>query len=171
MRSLDTPRLRLEPQVAAHAAEMFAVLSDPAIYEFENQPPESAEALQSRYRKLESRASADGSQRWLNWIVRLRHDGAAIGYVQATVLGNGQALIAYEFGSRWWGRGYAHEATRAALGELRERFGVTAVGAVFKRANHRSRRLLERLGMQAPEPGMFPGQLTEADEDARVTTL
>ena len=41
IRPLETPRLVLEPQVAAHADEMFIVLSDPAIYEFENAPPGS----------------------------------------------------------------------------------------------------------------------------------
>jgi hypothetical protein len=33
MRIIATDRLRLEPQVATHAEEMFRVLADPAIYE------------------------------------------------------------------------------------------------------------------------------------------
>jgi hypothetical protein len=33
MRVIRTPRLALEPQVAAHAEAMVDVLSDPAIYE------------------------------------------------------------------------------------------------------------------------------------------
>ena len=39
-----------QPQyyLAAHADEMFVVLSDPAIYEFENAPPASADALRER---------------------------------------------------------------------------------------------------------------------------
>lgn len=41
MRTVTTPRYVLEPQVAAHAHELFAVLADPAIYEFENAPPAS----------------------------------------------------------------------------------------------------------------------------------
>jgi hypothetical protein len=43
MRVIETGSLTLEPQTAAHAEEMFAVLSDPAIYEYENQPPPSLE--------------------------------------------------------------------------------------------------------------------------------
>lgn len=39
MRTIEASRCVLEPQVAAHACEMFSVLSDPAIYEFENEPP------------------------------------------------------------------------------------------------------------------------------------
>jgi RimJ/RimL family protein N-acetyltransferase len=171
MRTLDTSRVVLEPQRAAHADEMFGVLCDPAIYEFENQPPASADALRERFRALESARSPDGSQLWLNWIVRLRDTGAAIGYVQATVLDDAKALIAYEFGSLWWGRGLAHEAAAAVIDELRTRHGVTAVGAVFKRTNHRSRRLLQRLGMRVPGGGEFPAGLAEADEDVMVLVL
>ncbi|MGB2816450.1 MAG: GNAT family N-acetyltransferase [Burkholderiaceae bacterium] len=171
MRVLETTRLVLEPQGAAHAEVMYGVLSDPAIYEFENEPPVSLESLRERYRKLESRRSPDGSQLWLNWVVRLRSDGTAIGYVQATVLPEARALVAYEFGSAWWGQGLAYEATVAAIGELRDRHGVTAAGAVFKRANHRSRALLVRLGMRAAGEGEFPHGLAEADESAMVLLL
>ena len=171
LRTLEASRVVLEPQQAAHADEMFGVLSDPAIYEFENQPPASADALRERFRKLESACSPDGSQLWLNWIVRLRDTGAAIGYVQATVLEDARALIAYEFGSAWWGRGLAQEATTVGIYELRTRYGVTVVGAVFKRTNHRSRRLLERLGMHVPGAGEFPAGLAESDEDAMVLIL
>jgi ribosomal-protein-alanine N-acetyltransferase len=38
MRVIQTGNLTLEPQTTAHAEEMFAVLSDPAIYEYENEP-------------------------------------------------------------------------------------------------------------------------------------
>ena len=41
LRTLSTSRCTLEPLVVKHAPEMFHVLSDPAIYEFENQPPQS----------------------------------------------------------------------------------------------------------------------------------
>ena len=43
MRVIETGSLTLEPQTAAHAEEMFAVLSGPAIYEYENQPPPALE--------------------------------------------------------------------------------------------------------------------------------
>lgn len=62
MRTIATARLALEPQVAAHADEMFVVLADPAIYEHENEPPASVEWLRERYRRLESRRSPDGRE-------------------------------------------------------------------------------------------------------------
>jgi len=166
MRTLETPRLVLEPQVAAHADEMFVVLGDPAIYEFENTAPASVEALRERYRTLESRRSPDGTQLWLNWTVRLKAEHLAIGYVQATVLADATALIAYEFNSAWWGRGLAHEAVSASMQELKRGQGVQRLGAVFKSRNERSRRLLVRLGMQPARPGQFPSALAAADESA-----
>jgi hypothetical protein len=104
MRTLTAAQCILEPLVAAHAREMFAVLSDPAIYEFENQAPPSEAWLAERYGRLERRSSADGSQTWLNWVVRLPSSELA-GYVQATVFRSGAALIAYELASRHWRKG------------------------------------------------------------------
>lgn len=171
IRPLETPRLVLEPQVATHADEMFIVLSDPAIYEFENAPPISTAALRERYRALELRQSPDGAQLWLNWTVRIKDSGVAIGYVQATVLPDAEALVAYEFNSAWWGRGLAHEAVAAVMHELRQHLGVTRFGAVFKTANERSRRLLARLGMCPATDGQFPSALVEAGESAMSMVL
>ena len=150
MRTLRTSRLVLEPQLAAHAEAMFDVLADPAIYEYENAPPESVEALRARYAYLEARRSPDGAQQWLNWVVRLVEDdagrGPLVGYVQATVHADGRAGVAYEFASAWWHRGLAAEATRAMIDELAARHGAKRLTALLKARNERSRRLLERLG-------------------------
>jgi [ribosomal protein S5]-alanine N-acetyltransferase len=147
MRTLATDRLQLEPQLAAHADEMFVVLSDPAIYEFENHPPPSAAWLRARYAGLESRRSADGRDQWLNWVLRL-HTGELIGYFQASIFAGGAASIAYELSSTWWGKGLAHEAADCVMAELAGHYRVHRLSAVLKAGNHRSRRLLERLGMR-----------------------
>lgn len=138
----------LEPQVAEHAAEMFRVLGDPAIYEYENEPPRSLEWLRERFATLETRQSPDGEQLWLNWVVRLRGAGL-IGYVQATVFPTGRAAIAYVLSSEYWGRGLAAEACQAMIAELAEHYRVVTVYAIFKRRNVRSARLLARLGFVA----------------------
>jgi RimJ/RimL family protein N-acetyltransferase len=171
MRTLSTARLVLEPQRAGHAAEMFGVLADPAIYAHENAAPPSVDWLAGRYARLESRRSPDGREQWLNWVVRLGHEGPLIGYVQATVRERGQALVAYEFNSRHWGQGYAGEALRALLAELAARWAVVQAQAVLKRSNARSLALLQRLGFgpggaaQAATPGV------PADECLMVLAL
>jgi ribosomal-protein-alanine N-acetyltransferase len=164
MRAIEAVRFTLEPQMAAHAEEMFAVLSDPAIYEYENEPPPSVEWLRARFTKLESRHSPDGQERWFNWVIRLP-TSELIGYVQATVHSDARAAIAYELSSAYWGRGLASEAVDAMLGELQERYQVRSLSAVFKRGNQRSRRLLERLGFVPASPeehlkrAVEPGEL------------
>ena len=164
MRVIETPTLTLEPQLAAHAEEMFAVLSDPAIYEYENEPPPSVEWLRARFARLESRQSADGREQWLNWVIRLP-TSELIGYVQATVHANGRAARAYELSSAWWGRGLASAAVRAVIAELVQQHRVRSLGAVLKRDNQRSLRLLHRLGFSLASPddharlGVEPGEL------------
>ena len=145
MRTLRASGCTLEPLVAAHARGMFAVLSDPAIYEFENAPPPSEEWLADRYRKLEQRRSPDGREQWLNWVVRLP-GGELAGYVQATVRSSAAACIAYELGSRHWRQGIGSSAVAAMLDELRHAYGVHTFAAVLKVANHRSFGLLRKLG-------------------------
>ena len=163
-RTIESPRLTLEPQRSAHAEAMFEVLSDPAIYEHENAPPKSLQWLLERYAKLETRRSGDGSELWLNWVLRERSAGL-IGYVQATVHADGHALVAYELGSAHWGRGLGSEAVMALINELGSQYGVHTVLAIFKRSNRRSRRLLEGLGFALPTPDDALRWPVEADED------
>src|SRR5258706_13331073 len=70
MRVIETGTFVLEPQVVAHAEEMFAVLSDPAIYEYENEPPGSVDELRQRFARLESRRPPAGEQPGANRGVR-----------------------------------------------------------------------------------------------------
>jgi RimJ/RimL family protein N-acetyltransferase len=163
MRVIATPSCTLEPQVAAHADAMFAVLSDPAIYEHENAPPASVGALRERYRKLESRRSGDGREQWLNWVVRVP-DGELAGYVQATVYPDSHAAVAYEFASRYWGRGLARAAVEAMIDELAASYGVRMLSAVLKRGNERSRRFLERLDFARASPERHHESQVETDE-------
>src|SRR6266700_2266436 len=151
MHIIKTASLTLEPQSAAHAQEMFAVLGDPAIYEFENEPPPSLEWLRTRFAKLESRLSADGQEQWLNWVIRVP-TSELIGYVQATVRPEERAAIAYELSSAYWGRGLARDAVEAMISEVVQHYGVCRLFAVLKCENVRSMRLLERLGFSLASP-------------------
>jgi RimJ/RimL family protein N-acetyltransferase len=163
MREIASDRLTLVPQISAHAAEMFLVLGDPAIYQYENAPPQSLEWLRSRFERLESRLSPDGKQRWLNWVIRCS-TSELIGYVQATVRTSGEALIAYELSSAYWGRGLGREAVGAMMSELVELYQVNSFSAILKRPNLRSLHLLGRLGFVAATPEQHAGYTLEIDE-------
>jgi RimJ/RimL family protein N-acetyltransferase len=163
LRTLTATHGTLEPQVEAHAAEMFEVLSDPAIYEFENAPPPSAQWLAERYRRLEARGPADGSEQWLNWVVRLP-GGALAGYVQASVLPSAEAFVAYELGSTHWRQGIGSSAVRAMLEELRTHYGVRIFVAVLKARNFRSEALLRSLGFESGDTDQQARYRDEPDE-------
>lgn len=164
MQTLTIENLTLEPQTAEHAEEMFVLLSDPSIYEFENEPPSSLEWLRQRFEKLESRESADGEQRWLNWVIRVAPSGALAGYVQATILQDASAFVGYELGSAFWGKSIARRAVEAMLLELRKSYGVRQCLAVYKTANFRSERLLKRLGFSAAPESVVQSLHLEPDE-------
>jgi [ribosomal protein S5]-alanine N-acetyltransferase len=163
MRTLSSTELTLEPQLAAHADAMFAVLSDPAIYEYENAPPSSVEWLRMRFQKLETRQSSDGSQLWLNWVIRLPST-ELIGYVQATVYQNATADIAYELSSAHWGKGLASKALVLMLAELVDHYQVDRYYATLKQANHRSARLLLKFGFRVATDAERGNYNPDADE-------
>ena len=163
MRSLDADRLTLVPQTAAHADEMFVVLGDPEIYRHENAPPPSVEWLRERFARLETRTSPDRKEQWLNWVLRVP-GGALIGYVQATLYGNAHAAIAYELSSAYWGRGLASLAVATMIAELAGPYRVRQLGAVLKRENRRSLRLLERLGFSRASAALHAERQVEPSE-------
>lgn len=163
MQDLKAGELSLEPQVAAHADAMFVVLSDPALYEYENQAPLSVYGLRERFLALESRQSRDGSQQWLNWVIRLP-TSELIGYVQATIYADRQTALAYELHSTYWGRGLARQAVSAVMDHLADHYTIDSFFAVLKKENHRSLRLLNRLGFTLGTPDQHVAKEVERDE-------
>lgn len=145
MNTLRAGPIVLEPLEQRHADGMFVVLSDPELHRFTDlAPPESLEHLRRTYAQLESRASPDGHELWLNWIAVL--DGRCIGVVQATVLASGHAWVAYEFAQATSRRGFARGSVAAMLDELRSGYGVRGFMACVEVDNARSIRLLDALG-------------------------
>ena len=162
MQRLEAPGLVLEPLLAGHAREMFALLQDRRLYRhLDEEPPESLEWLKARYARLESRRSADGRQSWLNWVIR-GDDGTAMGYVQATVEGEA-AWVAYVLGSAFQGRGLATHAMAAMLSHLASSHGVTRFLAVVEEANGPSIRLLGRLGFRPASEAERPRHLSATE--------
>lgn len=78
MRTLRAPGLVLEPLVVAHAAELYALLADPALYTYlDYGPPGDVARVAWTYQQLEARQSPDGREQWLNWAVRALDEPAA----------------------------------------------------------------------------------------------
>ena len=109
-----TSRLTLTPLVEEDAEAMVDVLSDVRMYEFTGGRPPTLAELRSRYRQLVVGRSADDSELWFNWIVRI--GGTAVGVMQVTLAADStSADVAWEVGVPWQGRGIAAEAATAVV--------------------------------------------------------
>lgn len=148
---VETARLTLEPLTTEHAAEMVDVLAAPELYRFIGGRPPTPAELRARYATQAVGRSSDGSERWLNWVVRERQTAAAVGFVQATVRqrdGDLRASVAWVLGPAGQHRGQAAEAATAMLAWLRSR-GVTAVDAYIRPDHEASMAVARRCGLRS----------------------
>ena len=154
---IRTARLELWPLTTADAAEMVIVLGDPVLYEFTGEAPLDGDALRDRFQRLASGRSADGRERWHNWIVREATTGRAVGTVQATVTDEGRAAeVAWIIGVAWQGRGYAAESAEAMVDWL-EATGTVTVTALIHPAHSASEDVARSLGL-LPTDAMIDGE-------------
>jgi RimJ/RimL family protein N-acetyltransferase len=154
---ITTERLRLTPLVVDDANEMVTVLGDERMYEFTGGCPPSLDALRERYRRLIVGHSADGSQQWLNWVVRLTAEDLAVGAMQATLTTeHSSADVAWEIGVPWQGRGIASEAASAVVQWLLDQ-GVGTITAYIHPEHHASSRVAASAGL-APTSMVVDGE-------------
>jgi RimJ/RimL family protein N-acetyltransferase len=130
----------LEPLRVEHAREMASVLE------------EAEDSLRARY----VRQVAGRERGWLNWVVRC--DGVAVGYVQATLAGDG-AELAWVVGSPWRGRGIASEGTAAVMEWLASTRAVTRFFAHIDPANAASAGVARRVGLVSTEMVRADGEV------------
>lgn len=142
---LSAPPLILDPLQERHATEIFSLLHDPVLYAFvPEDPPLSLDQLLKRFRTLEGRRSPDGSQLWLNWLVRM--EGAPAGLVQATCDPERKVFIAYEVFDGFRRRGIAVSAVRLMLAHLQHHHLADLVLAYVDTRNVASIGVLGKLG-------------------------
>jgi RimJ/RimL family protein N-acetyltransferase len=131
-----------------HAAELAALLDDPALHRFIGGRPQTLPEVTARLRRQVVGASPDGGQGWLNWVLRLRTaDRAAVGTVQATLTGP-EAELAWVVGTAHQGRGYASEAATAVRDWLRTQ-GIDELTAHIRPEHAASAGVARRLGLVA----------------------
>ena len=155
VKTLETEGPLLEPLLPEHATLSFEDLADERLYRFiPSDPPESLEVLETRYRKLSSRRSPDGSEAWLNFAMRLREEGTQskatyVGTLEATVFPDRSAYLAYTVFFQFWRRGYAREGCARMLTHLLEEHGVRVVAAEMDTRNAASIAPVETLGFES----------------------
>jgi RimJ/RimL family protein N-acetyltransferase len=146
---LESARLVLEPLRPEHADELAPVLDDIALHAFIGGEPDSAEQLRARFERQAGGRSPDGRDAWLNWTVRARPSGKAVGTMQATVTGSGCqtiALLAWVIGVSYQGQGFAKEAAALVVSWLRTR-GVCTVRANIHPGHNASMRVARAVGL------------------------
>ena len=140
-------RLCLEPLKPYHAELLFDGLQSPSIYKFiEDVPPQSVQSLRERYMVLARLQSPDGTEIWLNWAVWSVVEKCYVGYVQATITIDNNAILGYVFFPNFWGKGYAREAVNCMISYLIKTYQIIDFRADVDVENHRSIALLHNLG-------------------------
>ena len=66
--------------------------------------------------------------------------------------------VGFAFLPRYWGQGYAYEAAAAVLAYGQEVVGLKRIVAITALDNHRSARLLEKLGLRFERLVGYPGE-------------
>jgi RimJ/RimL family protein N-acetyltransferase len=153
-------RLVLEPLQPDHADEMAVVLDDPALHEYAGGAPATAEELRRRYATLTGGRSPDGSECWLNWVVRHRADSLAVGFVQATVTRAADqfsADVAWVIGTAQQHQGFAQEAAALMVSWLR-RQGAASIVAHIHPEHRASAAVAQRIGL-TPTGDLFDGEV------------
>ena len=145
MTDIPSARLALVPLRAGDAEELAGLLDEAPLREWLR--AEDVDQLRARFAGWETRTSPDGTERWLNWIVRAADDRRALGWVQATVRED-VASVAYATLPAARGSGAASESLRALVPWLRARLGVTAVRAEIDDANVASGRVAAAAGFE-----------------------
>jgi RimJ/RimL family protein N-acetyltransferase len=126
---LGAGELDLIPLTAADAAELAPLLDDPALHRYIGGEPLSPAELEERYRRLEAGAPPERGEEWLNWVIRRREDGQAVGTAQATIRGD-TALVAWVIATAWQGRGYAKATARALVAALADARGLDVLANI-----------------------------------------
>ncbi|CAN5447296.1 GNAT family N-acetyltransferase [soil metagenome] len=161
---LETARLHLLPLRIEDAEEAAGAFDDPRLHEFTGGRPATSAQLRTRYSHQVSGRSPDGSQGWLNWIVRERETDAIVGTVQATLQATRirtsstiEAELAWVVAVPAQGLGFAREAAGAVVDWLSAR-GVTSYLAHINPAHHASAAVAAALGLH-PTDTVLDGEV------------
>ena len=145
---IETARLRLRPWLEADVAEFVRVTNTPEVMEYLN-GVQDPEAFRGSCLRQQASQAENG---FCFWIVERSSDGALLGFCGLKIANIGPISNEIEIGWRLrvdaWGQGYAHEAAAASLAFAWRNLSCPRVVAYTAAQNTRSRRLMERLGME-----------------------
>jgi RimJ/RimL family protein N-acetyltransferase len=150
----ETERLRLRQWQVTDRDPFAALNSDPRVMEFFPTPLTRAES-DAMADRCESLIRERG---WGFWAVELKTNGRFIGFVglhtpSAQLPFSPCVEIGWRLAYEHWGKGLASEAARGAIHVGFQSLGLREIVSFAAVGNHRSRAVMERLGMR--ESGTF----------------
>ena len=145
--TLHTERTTLRPLAEADAPALFEIFSDPEVMRYWSEPAHADERHTCEMIASIERGFEDRSV--LQWGIERTADGRVLGTVTLMPApGQPRAELGFILGREHWGRGYAAEAQRAAIGFAFDELGLHRLEADADPANAASVRSLERLGFR-----------------------
>ena len=159
---LETERLVLREWRAEDRAPFGAICADPRVMATLG-PVKSRAESDELLGRVEAMEAAHGHT---FWALERRSDAALIGWC-GVIRGDmapidGKAEIGWRLAHAAWGQGYASEAAQATLDWLFTNRADESAWAITHSGNHRSRAVMERLGMTyRPEFDFYHPKLAE----------
>ena len=145
---LITPRLTLRRMLKSDAADMYEYAHRPDVTEYLLWDPHPNEAYSHRYLTYLQTRYRSGD--FHDWAVVWRESGKMIGTCGFTRFNRDarSAEIGYVLNPVYWGLGIAPEAVRAVMKFGFEELDLHRLEAHYMVGNDRSRRVMEKVGMQ-----------------------
>lgn len=151
-RIIDTARLRLRAPREADIEAIFEYGSDPSVSHLMDwrrlSDPKEAEAF------LSSSLDSWRSGTEFTWVITELGSDVVVGATSLR-LRDADADFGYVLNQRYWARGFATEASAAVVSWAVSVRGIPRIWATCDAENHRSMRVLEKLGLR--REGLVPG--------------
>jgi RimJ/RimL family protein N-acetyltransferase len=147
MRMVRTPRLDLVPVDMENARDLWRVLQQPNLREFQDIPRVSVEEFERQVRARPTALSAGTTGRF-EWLIRERQTATSIGWLSVRINDRSRdhAELGYSLVTPARHKGYASEALSALVDEVFSDTDLGELHACTVPENIASRNVLERVG-------------------------
>ena len=152
---IETPRTLIRELLPEDEAGMFAMDSDPEVHRFVGRRPlSSVDESRAVISFVRGQYITKGIGRWA---IVLRETGEFVGWTGFKLIENmvngysGHYDFGYRLAQKYWGKGLATEASRAALEYGIATLGLKNIYAMTDVNNNASRQVLEKLGFRLIE--------------------